>query len=36
MAVKMRNRRRSYFLMGIIIFLAVDALEAHVVRHFEA
>ena len=31
----MQNRRRSYFLMGIIIFLVVGALEAHVVRHFE-
>ena len=31
----MQNRRRSFFLMGIIIFLVVGALEAHVVRHFE-
>ena len=31
----MQNRRRSFFLMGIIIFLVVGALEANVVRHFE-
>ncbi len=31
----MQNRRRSFFLMGIIIFLVVGALEAYVVRHFE-
>ena len=31
----MQKRRRSFFLMGIIIFLVVGALEAHVVRHFE-
>ena len=31
----MQNRRRSFFLMGIIIFLVVGSLEAHVVRHFE-
>ena len=31
----MQNRRRPYFLVGIIIFLMVGALEAHVVRHFE-
>ena len=31
----MQNRRRSSFLMGIIIFLVVGPLEANVVRHFE-
>ena len=31
----MQNRRHPYFLLGIIIFLVVGALEAHVVRHFE-
>ena len=31
----MQNRRRSSLLMGIIIFLVVGTLEAHVVRSFE-
>ena len=31
----MQNRRRSSFLMSIIIFLVVGPLEANVVRHFE-
>ena len=31
----MQNRRRSSFLMGIIIFLVVGALKASVVRNFE-
>ena len=30
----MQNRRRSSFLMGIIIFLVVGALEASVVGNF--
>ena len=31
----MQNRRCSFFLMGIIIFLVVGSLEANVVRSFE-
>ena len=31
----MQNRRRSSFLLGIIIFLVVGALEARVVDSFE-
>ena len=31
----MQNRRRSSFLMGIIIFLVVGSLEANVVDHFK-